>query len=587
MRRGRVRRNGSSADAWRSAYKGAHNEQITVVVVSASGTNDSTLFAFSRCVAQAVALESHAPPTADRGAVAAADTADAKAGPLATVADLSASPLRRTAANAWILSPDVWILTSSPIGSASTGGSASTVWSAEAAVLQTPPLLPLAAATDACGDADTAGGSVAAAAMPTSTSCASDAAAAEHPSAGRANDASLAADAAAELSTPTSARETVPIPIAIDAAQLGTPAYEQRLRALASGKIVRLEIRNMRASSPAILSSTLLALSSLATIRLLDLCDNQIDDDGAAVLAAVLARLTALEELNLSANLISDRGANAIACSVAQMPLLRILNLSSNHIRQAGAKEVAAALAIASVLTPPSRLEGLLLGGNEIEGSGIRAVAEYLPSWACLETLDLGASALADASTVTDGDLLFLISNLERVQCVPRLRQLGLRGIRIGAAVASALTALQSKPSRADLQIDIGAPSPKQARVSATAEVVEDAVIASLSVACPSDAMTAPASALPAPEADATPESPRGSEAACAWSSAQPTPGAEAPSALTPTQVRCERGCYLSRIDLSQSTPPCPPSHSLHAGRWNCRAPTRSTCRYHCLRRCQ
>ena len=129
-----------------------------------------------------------------------------------------------------------------------------------------------------------------------------------------------------------------------------------------------------------------------------------------------------------------------------------------------------------------------------------------------------------------------------------------------------------------EVKIDVRAPSPKQTHVSATAEVVEDAAIASLSAACPSDAPTAPASALLAPKADATPESPRDSEAACAWSSVQPTPGDDAPSALT--QVRCER-FNLSRLDVLQSTPPCPANppthHTQGAGTAELRVPAATT----------
>ncbi len=107
------------------------------------------------------------------------------------------------------------------------------------------------------------------------------------------------------------------------------------------------------------------ALSAVENVSYvwLDLCGNQIDDEGTVALAhtKVLARATDLQGLFLDGNLIASQGAQALADAFAQSP------------------------------DNKRGLRTLKLAGNCLGKEGIDAIAKAV--WPCLETLSLGGNA--------------------------------------------------------------------------------------------------------------------------------------------------------------------------------------------------
>ena len=140
-------------------------------------------------------------------------------------------------------------------------------------------------------------------------------------------------------------------------------------------------------------------LKSNTTVINLNLCENDIDDAGAAGLADALKFNTTLSVLNLSENCIGDAGATNLADALKSNTTLTELNLGSNSIQEAGAERLADALKSNTTLTE------LNLRDNGIRDDGAASLADALKSNTTLTELNLrenyiweaGAASLADA----------------------------------------------------------------------------------------------------------------------------------------------------------------------------------------------
>ena len=104
---------------------------------------------------------------------------------------------------------------------------------------------------------------------------------------------------------------------------------------------------------------------------------------GSLVVARALERLgpeggKGLRRLDLADNTFGEDGANLIAEVVARCPNLRYLNLDECLLGDAGMGRVGAALAGAGPGEGPPPLEGLVLGGNELTRVGAGHVASLL-----------------------------------------------------------------------------------------------------------------------------------------------------------------------------------------------------------------
>jgi uncharacterized protein (TIGR02996 family) len=160
----------------------------------------------------------------------------------------------------------------------------------------------------------------------------------------------------------------------------------------------------------------LLDSGSLASLRTLDLGDNDLDDESAKALAGC-PHLANLRALHLPANHVGPRGASHLAGS-PHLAHLAVLDLSGNAIADVGAK----ALALSPHLT---RLEELYLGGNQIGDDGARALASS-PNLAGLKELMLfvnditnaGAKALTASPHLKNLRKLYLNQN----RLTPQLR---------------------------------------------------------------------------------------------------------------------------------------------------------------------
>ena len=155
---------------------------------------------------------------------------------------------------------------------------------------------------------------------------------------------------------------------------------------------------------------------------------NQIDDEGARIIAEALPHCPSGFKLDLYKNQIGDVGARAIAKVLPHGPSDLIIHLDHNKIGDAGARDIAEALphgpsgliihldgnqigntgarAIAEAL--PHGPSGLIihLDGNQIGDTGARAIAEALPHCPSGLTIRLGGNQIGDAGACAIAEVL-------------------------------------------------------------------------------------------------------------------------------------------------------------------------------------
>ena len=168
------------------------------------------------------------------------------------------------------------------------------------------------------------------------------------------------------------------------------------------GSVLKLQTLEVRVGKRSAGNVFVLAdvLKSNTTVIKLNLCDNDIDDAGAAGLADALKSNKTLKELNLGSNSIRDAGAKSLADALKSNKTLTELNLGSNSIRDAGAKSLADALKSNKTLTE------LNLGSNSIRDAGAKSLADALKSNKTLTELNLSSNSIRDAGAASLADAL-------------------------------------------------------------------------------------------------------------------------------------------------------------------------------------
>lgn len=110
------------------------------------------------------------------------------------------------------------------------------------------------------------------------------------------------------------------------------------------------------------------ALAYNRTLRVLDVCDNNIGSLGAKQIANALRVNRSLQELYIDHCKLGDDGAKHLAGALMDNKTLRVMHLNQNGIGDAGAQSIAASLVINQSLRD-IRLNGNLIGrkgGNKL-----------------------------------------------------------------------------------------------------------------------------------------------------------------------------------------------------------------------------
>lgn len=126
-------------------------------------------------------------------------------------------------------------------------------------------------------------------------------------------------------------------------------------------------------------------LEECPSLQKLNLKRNNINADGAAMIAEVLSQCPELSDLDISVNKIGDTGAAKIAKLLGQCPVLSHLNLSLNKIGDTGVESLVEAITQCHNLA----LNDLELDYNLIQEDGIESLIRVLPQCPTIKYLEL------------------------------------------------------------------------------------------------------------------------------------------------------------------------------------------------------
>lgn len=202
-----------------------------------------------------------------------------------------------------------------------------------------------------------------------------------------------------------------------------------------------------------------------AALRVLDLYNCELDDEGVALVAEALgASRSRVEHVYLGGNAASGRAATALAGALTTTTTLRTLQVAASRLGDDGA------IAIAEGLVRNTSLEELGLASNAIGPRGAAALARALATHPRLAVLDLGvalsARALGEPSNHIGNDGALAIA--EPVAATASLRALDLHanGITSHGAMAI-LRALERNDSLVELGLQHGVAKTIRRRIRA------------------------------------------------------------------------------------------------------------------------
>ena len=183
----------------------------------------------------------------------------------------------------------------------------------------------------------------------------------------------------------------------------------------------------LRSLTTCTMSAVVKVIKSCTNLLTLDIGDNHISSEGAAVLGEALKSCTNLQALYIQDNNICSEGAAAVAEALKSCTDLQTLDIGYNYIRSEGAAALVEALksctdlqtldigynyigsesaaALVEALKSCANLQKLRINDNKIGSEGAAALAEALKSCTNLQILDIsdnkigseGAAALAEA----------------------------------------------------------------------------------------------------------------------------------------------------------------------------------------------
>ena len=137
----------------------------------------------------------------------------------------------------------------------------------------------------------------------------------------------------------------------------------------------------------------LTSLQNITALRVLDLSYNNISNTSAINgIAAVINNNHFLEQLWLDGNMLMTTGVVIIASALKKHSNLRLLSLSNNEITEDAAEELSA------IVNSNTLLGGLLLGNNLLQSVGIGTIAKSLTGIKYLHVLELTNNSVEDSN---------------------------------------------------------------------------------------------------------------------------------------------------------------------------------------------
>ena len=180
---------------------------------------------------------------------------------------------------------------------------------------------------------------------------------------------------------------------------------------------------NMKSSAFAVIQ----ALSTISTLKYLNINDNQITEEAGEALASVVMHNTGLEELHLGGNNLGE-GMLIVAKALQHISMLKSLDLGNNNI----SKEVSDELALA--IKANEQLEEMRLYGSSLKASVI-VLLQSLSTISTLKLLNISDNQITEEAGEALASVVMHNTGLE---------ELRLDGNSFGEGLFNVMKALQS-----------------------------------------------------------------------------------------------------------------------------------------------
>jgi len=131
-------------------------------------------------------------------------------------------------------------------------------------------------------------------------------------------------------------------------------------------------------------------LKHIAGLMVFDMQYNNIGDEAADDIAAVLFHNTQLQELHLDGNSLKTAGAIKIIKGLQNIFTLTVFAMENNNISDEAADDIAA------VLSHNTKLKELYLGGNTFKTTGAVKIMKSLQNTSTLTVFDMCNNNISD-----------------------------------------------------------------------------------------------------------------------------------------------------------------------------------------------
>ena len=177
-----------------------------------------------------------------------------------------------------------------------------------------------------------------------------------------------------------------------------------------SNMLQRLYLLNMELDPPAAMHLGALLIHADCCLEELHLCENNLADEGVAMLASAVIKNKSLRLIDLRSNSITEQGALPLQGIITRVTQLHSFHLSDNALGNVGVAALCRGLRQGA-----SALKRLQLSDNGIGSDGGKSVANMLHVNKTLEELDLSRNVVGDDGAAAIASALTRNTNLRSI----------------------------------------------------------------------------------------------------------------------------------------------------------------------------
>ena len=155
--------------------------------------------------------------------------------------------------------------------------------------------------------------------------------------------------------------------------------YHQKSYVIAADYLAGVMCHNIQSNlsylkviPPALAITVRKIIPNLVNLKIFNVANNNISEEAADDIAAILSHNTKLQELYPGGNNLQSAGAIKTAKSLLNVSSLTVFDISNNNVGEKAADDIAA------ILSHNTRLQKVCLGGNNLQSAGAMKIVKGL-----------------------------------------------------------------------------------------------------------------------------------------------------------------------------------------------------------------